>query len=73
MEVVAGAGTSNQTSSYVGVRRPLSRLMLSFEKDPKCALKCDVGSVASGFVASGSVAPSSASCRSALKADPIQQ
>ena len=58
VEVVAGAGTSNQTSDYVGVRRPMSRLILSFEKDLRCALKCDVGSVAS----------SSASCRSALKA-----
>ena len=65
VEVIAGEGTSNQTNNYVGVRRPLSRLMLSFEEDPKCTLKCDVGSVASlSAIGSGS-----ASCRSILKTD----
>ena len=59
IEVIAGENTANQVRSHIGVRRPLSRLRLSFEQSPKCALKCDVGSVAS----------SSASCRSALEAD----
>ena len=60
VEIIAGENTANQVKDYVGIRRPLSRLILSFEESPKCALKCDVGSVAS----------SSASCRSSLKTDP---
>lgn len=68
VEVVAGEGTSNQTKNYVGVRRPLSRLILSFVEDPKCVLKCDVGSVASAPALSTS---SSASCRSSLQSDPV--
>ncbi len=59
VEVIAGENTANQMKDYVGIRRPLSRLILNFEESPKCALKCDVGSVAS----------LSASCRSALKTD----
>ena len=59
VEIIAGENTSNQMKDYVGVRRPLSRLILNFEESPKCALRCDVGSVAS----------LSASCRSALETD----
>ena len=59
VEIIAGENTANQMKDYVGVRRPLSRLILNFEESPKCALRCDVGSAAS----------SSASCRSALKTD----